>query len=219
MQLFKKAAVAIKNSPWVIPITLVFVALFVISIVLMAEDYSTSLAGYQALPTRKAIEWIDYFVAAIPQLTQVALVYIFVDNTQKKWAMLGGVGAWLLDSALDVYYKSHDLGWTIFGIAIIETTVVYTFGSEIMFTLSAGMLLQLLPSFFHQLGEILSGIAGGGTNGFIKLLRSLGALGVENDKSEAKKFDASLSAGRPGRPKGSGNNRSVAFDSFDSEVS
>jgi len=200
MKAFEKAAKAIQKSPWVVPITLVFLALFVISILLMFEDYSTSLAGYQALPTRKANEWIEYFVAAIPQLAQVALVYVFVDNTTKKWAILGGVGAWLLDSGLDIYYKSHDLGWIVFGMAALETTAIYTFGSEIMFTLSLGMLIQLLPNFFHQLGEMLAGITGGGTNGFIKLMNNLGIIGQsKNDLPETRPLPGG--DGKLGRPR------------------
>lgn len=216
MKAFKKVAEAIQKSAAVIPITLVFLALLIISIVVMYEDYSTSLAGYQALPTRKVNEWIEYFVAAIPQLSQVALVYIFVDNTTKKWAIFGGVAAWLVDSAVDIYYKSYNMGWTVFGIAVLETTIIYTWGSEILFTLSAGMLLQLLPSFSRQVSSILAGITGGGTNGFIRLLNSLGVINSDKPDNGLSEF-SSLSP-KPGRPKGSGANRMRPFDGLDENI-
>lgn len=212
MRTFKKAADAIQKSPVVIPITLVFLALLIISVMIMFEDYSTSLAGYQALPTRKANEWIEYFVAAIPQLAQVALVYIFIDNTTKKWAILGGFGAWLLDSGLDIYYKAHDLGWAVFATAVLETTIIYTLGSEIMFTISLAMLLQLLPAFTKQLGEILAGISGNGAEGLANFFKRLNVI-----PSDKKEYVDPEEISEP-RPSGRPTKKMSQFKGFD-EVS
>lgn len=209
MKAFKKVADSLKNSPWVIPITLVFAGLFIISVVLMWEDYSTSLLGYQALPTRKANEWVEYFVAAIPQLGQVALVYIFADNTKKKWALLGGFIMWLVDSSLDIFYKANGMPPMVWLMAFFETTAIYSFGSEIMFTLSLGMLFQLAPHFARQFGDALAGISGGGTNGFIKFLQNMGVIDGKNSQLEDNEPHVETRGRKP---------KMSAFSEFNSEV-
>ena len=69
--LFKSAARNIERSPFIIVITLVFVVLLIISLGLSYESFTTTMRGYQMLPTSKINPWIIPLVALLPQVGQV----------------------------------------------------------------------------------------------------------------------------------------------------
>lgn len=149
--IMRDASDRVKNSGLVIPVTLVFALMFLVACALMYEDYSTSLLGYEALPTHKANEWVIPLVALLPQLGQVGFAYVFVTDTNKKWAAAIMIVLWNIDVLTDVYYKAYGLNWFWTGAATIETITIYSIGSEIMLATSIAMLVGLLPAFFKQL--------------------------------------------------------------------
>lgn len=157
-KLFKKSADFLRQSVWIVPITLVFITMFVIAIGLSVEDYSTSLLGYIALPTRKANIWIPYFVALIPQVAQIGFFYMFMQNTEKRWTILVAFLCHIVDVSTDVYYKAAGQHIYVWIIALLESEILYTLGSEIMLTASFGMLVELFPDFIKQLGTFFSGL-------------------------------------------------------------
>lgn len=85
------------------------VALLVMTLILMYEDYATSYAGYIALPTSKvnAGGWVVLAVAALPQVTQIVLFYIFGRDTSKGWAAALATSFFAIDMATDAWYKSQ----------------------------------------------------------------------------------------------------------------
>jgi hypothetical protein len=194
MAAFKRAANAIKSSPWIIPITLAFVVAVIVSVLIMYEDYSTSLAGYAGLETRKANSWIVYVVALLPQLLQIILGYTFVEDNKKYWAAIGIFLAYSVDVFLDVYFKANGLGWESWVVAFIETNIIYTFGSEWLFLVSGGMLVQLLPHFLPQVSIFI----GSSINGIISFFKSIG-VNIENSQNDMPEIQAPEKRGR-GRP-------------------
>jgi len=157
---FRKAAQRIENSPFIIPIFGIFALMLVVGIGIFVEDYSTSLAGYQQLPTRKVNEWVIGLVALLPQIGQIGFMYVFATDTNKRWAILITAGLHLVDVATDVIYKASGLGFEAWAVALVESEIVYTLGSEIMIVTSLGMIIRLFPAFIEQIGELFNKIIG-----------------------------------------------------------
>jgi len=155
MNWFADASTRLKRSWVVIPVTLLFIFMFVVSAALMYEDYSTSRLGYEALPTRKANDWVIPLVALLPQLGQVGFAYVFLENTKKTWAGFITGGLFAVDLFTDVYYKAHGMAPFVWEVAAVESIAIYTIGSEIMMATSLGMLAQLAPHFSKKVGELL----------------------------------------------------------------
>ena len=157
---FRKAAQRIENSPFIIPIFGVFAIMLVVGTGIFVEDYSTSLAGYRQLPTRKVNEWVIGLVALLPQVGQIGFMYVFAADTNKRWSILVAAGLHLVDVATDVIYKASGLGFEAWVVALVESEIVYTLGSEIMIVTSLGMIIRLFPAFIEQIGELFNSIMG-----------------------------------------------------------
>jgi hypothetical protein len=132
-----------QNSPFIVLIFAVFLTLFVISLVLMYEDYNTSYLGYSLIPTNKANPNLGIWVALLPQAIQIALTYLGIEK-KNPWYIIAAGLALLLDVSTDVYFKSYggrtmSLVW----IATIESLTLFTLGSELLFVLSGGVLWSL----------------------------------------------------------------------------
>ena len=153
---FRSTASSMLNSPFVIVISLAFLVLLFISIGLSIEDYMTSLMGYQLLPTAKANNWIIPLVALLPQVGQITFAFAFATDTRKRWAGLVMFGLHFFDVLTDVYFKAHGQAAWVYGVALLESEVLYTLGSEIALVFSIGMLFELLPHAFSQFGVLIS---------------------------------------------------------------
>jgi len=156
--IFKNAATGIRNSPFIIPIGFIFISMLVVSTGLIVEDYTTSYLGYQAIPTNKANIWVIYLVALLPQVLQMGFGYVFLDDSEKRWAITVVFLALFIDVATDVMFKATGLNYTII-IAILESLLLYTLGSELMFTVAFGVFVQILPDFGRQLAKFFSSIS------------------------------------------------------------
>ena len=123
------------------------ILLMILAIVLMIEDYNTSRLGYMALPTQKYNSGLVVFcVAAVPQLAQIVLFYIFGRDTKKGWAVLLAFAFFLVDLSTDSWYKSGG-DWNLIPLAIVESLFVFTLGSEVLFSIAAGFIAETFPEF------------------------------------------------------------------------
>lgn len=144
MGTFNDMTKRVQNSPLIVIVFATFLLLFGISIVLMVEDYQTSLYGYQMVPTNKVNPNLGFWVALLPQAIQVALTYLGIEKRNPWYIIAAGV-ALMLDISTDVYFKSF--GWQtteLVMIATLESFVLYTLGSEVLFVLSGGALWSLI---------------------------------------------------------------------------
>ena len=150
----------IKKSPFIIPIFVVIVIAFIISIATTIEDYSTSMIGYQELPTRKANDFVVPLVAALPQVLQIVMAYVFLtENKRPAWAFGIAAFAHVVDVGLDVFYKTGG-SWSLVPLAIAETELVYTFGSEFLLTFSFGLIVLTFPDFLQQTRAMFVNVIG-----------------------------------------------------------
>lgn len=152
----------------------------VISIMLMIEDYDTSRLGYLALPTLKVnTTWVPVVVAMLPQVAQVVLFYIFGLNTKKGWALLIAVVFFGFDIVTDVWYKCGQ-NWGLVPLAFVESLLLFTLGSEVLFTISVGFVTETFGEFIIALSVFLSSIIQG-------IGVALDALGLRASKEEDRR--------------------------------
>lgn len=137
------------------------VILVVLAFLLMKEDYDTSRLGYLALPTLKVnYDWVPYVVAALPQIAQVVLFYIFGRDTKKSWAALIAMGFFLIDISTDTWYKSGG-NWGLVPLAFMESLFIFTFGSEVLFTIALGFVTETFGEFIVAFSVFLKSIVSG----------------------------------------------------------
>ncbi len=154
---FKRAAG--KTKPLIIFIYPLAALLAVLSFILMWEDYLTSKAGYEALPTQKVNYGglVIFAVAALPQVAQVVLGFIWGRDTNKGWALFLAIGFFLADLSTDAWYKSGG-DWGLMPLAIVESIIIFTLGSEVLFTIAIGFLSEAFPDFLVSLSTFLASI-------------------------------------------------------------
>lgn len=146
----------IKGSPFIIPIFIVLIFGLIIGVGISIEDYSTSYYGYLSIPTRKVNTWIVPMVAALPQILQIIFAYAFMENTKNRWALLALLATHVIDVGTDVYYKSNKFASTdMVAYALIEAETIYTLGSEVLLTLTFGLLVNSFPSFVKQMNSVI----------------------------------------------------------------
>jgi hypothetical protein len=123
------------------------VVLVLLSVVLMMEDYATSRAGYEMLPTLKVNSgWVTLAVAALPQVGQIVLFYIFGRDTKKGWAALLASIFFMADLMTDAWFKSGG-SWGLMPLAVVESLFIFTLGSEVLFTIAVGFVAETFPEF------------------------------------------------------------------------
>lgn len=158
--LFKSAARNIERSPFIIVITLVFFVLFIISLGLSYESFTTTMRGYQMLPTSKINPWIIPLVALLPQVGQVAFTYVFAMDTRKRWGIFIAFFLHLFDMITDVYFKAAGHDFWVYLLAFFESELLFTLGAVLGLTFSLGMLIELLPHAIEQLGRLIHTTSG-----------------------------------------------------------
>lgn len=126
-----------------------------LAVILMFEDYATSKAGYLALPTLKVNEgYVVFAVAALPQVAQIVLYFIFARDTRKGWAAVLATVFFLADLGTDAWYKmGGDLG--LLPLAIVESLFIFTLGSEVLFTIAMGFVVETFGDFIEALSAFI----------------------------------------------------------------
>jgi len=157
---FKKAAERIRESEFVVPVFVVFLVLWLMSIGFAVEDYWTSFWGYQALPTQVGFGWTPYVVAALPSIGQIAAGYIALAlgwdaKADRKYTIISLV-VWLilffLDAFTDMVFRLNGVAPdpSVTFAALMQTLGIFTIGSELAFVVGFGMTIQLLPEAIGQ---------------------------------------------------------------------
>lgn len=159
----------VKNSPTVIILFLVALAGVIVSLSLSYEDYISSYMGYISLPTRKANEWIFWVAALVPQLGQIIFGYSFL-HERKPWKMTIVTFLHFADVGTDVYFKAHGMNITTWLIALGESEILFTLGSEVLLITAFSMAIDTFPSFVSQGSKVINmlidaGNDSGGNNG------------------------------------------------------
>ncbi len=157
---FKKAAKRIRESEFVIPVFIVFLVLWLMSIAFAVEDYWTSFLGYELLPTQPGFWWTAYIVAALPSVGQIAAGYIAIalgwdEKADRKYTILS-LFIWSILFSIDAFTDMSfrmavpDPSWKTALTAVFQTVGIFTIGSELAFVVGFGMAFQLLPDALAQ---------------------------------------------------------------------
>lgn len=161
------------------------ILLTAMALILMWEDFATSKAGYLALPTEKlnTSGYVIIAVAALPQAGQLVLYQMFARDTRKSWALLLAGIFFLIDIGTDSWFKSG-ASWSMMPLAILESFFVFTLGSEILFTIAIGFVIEAFGDFVRALSAILRSVIDA-------IQSSLEIMGVsENDKSPEQRTNS-----------------------------
>ncbi len=129
-----------------------------ISVILMIEDYRTSLAGYLMMPTSKVNhDIVPIAVAALPQFAQILLMYVGFRDTSKRWAIFMAFFLFLIDTGTDVYFKANG-SWGLVPLATLESIAIFTVGSEILFAISVGFIVETFGDFMASVGVFVASV-------------------------------------------------------------
>ncbi len=170
MSAFNRMARRVKDSRFVIPITLVVLLGIVVGCFAFYEDYRSSYEGYRMLPTRKSGVEVIQMIALLPQVGQIIFFYMFGSTAERsektgrwKYNMVYFIVAGFLllfDLGTDMYFKAFGLPPYVWGIAFVESITVFTIGSEVLLTGSIGIFIELVPIALKQLGSIFADLFG-----------------------------------------------------------
>ncbi|MDX1522329.1 MAG: hypothetical protein R3264_11930, partial [Anaerolineae bacterium] len=156
------------------------VLLIVFSIILMYEDYLTSRAGYLALPTLKVNNgWVTFAVAALPQVGQIVLFYIFGRDTRRGWAALMAFIFFAADLGTDSWFKSGGQ-LSLIPLAVVESLFIFTLGSEVLFTIAVGFVTETFHEFMLAGSNFIKGALDAVTH-------SLENLGLNTDVEDHRR--------------------------------
>lgn len=151
---YRTVAEGIRKSPFAVLLFFVFSCLTIACGFINYEDYMTTYLGYKAFPTVKATPWIAHAVAFVITFGDIALGVSFLMDTRASWKAFAALGFLVTDATFDIYFKTSGFtmgaGFTM--LAIAETIIIYTLLSEMMFTLVAGITLELLPDAIREIG-------------------------------------------------------------------
>ena len=132
--------------------------LAVFAALIMVEDYNTSRLGYLALPTKKFnYTWVPFVVGALPQIGQIVLFYIFGRDTKKGWALVIASLFFFIDVGTDTWYKSGQ-NWGLTPLAFVESVLIFTLGSEILFAIAVGFIAETFGEFIVTFTVFVSSV-------------------------------------------------------------
>lgn len=169
MSAFSQVAGKLRDTKFVIPITLVVMLGVVIGMFAFYEDYQSSLHGYNLLPTRKSGQEVVQVIALLPQVGQIIFFYMFgnsietLPNGRRKINYIYFIVAFFLllfDLGTDIFFKAYEQDFIVWIIAFVESVTVFTIGSEMLLTASIGLFFELAPEALKQTGQVFAACLG-----------------------------------------------------------
>lgn len=159
----RRALHRISGTVWIYLITVLFIALVILSGRLFIEDVQTTMWGYQQFPTNKGSSDVSLYVALffpVMQMTMGAMaVALFTDDNKgnDKWGYLFSflaIVGFLFDISTDLLFRVHgNMTATTFFVAVGETFLIYTIASEIALSIGLTGLIVILPYSLRSIGE------------------------------------------------------------------
>ncbi len=130
---------------------LVLVALLAVSVYLFVTDYITSVYGYNQLGTQQVSQAEAWFVGALPQLVQVAFGFMALER--RNWVFGGLAGAaFLVDVTTDMVYRVGPNPMPgLYFVALLQSILLFTFGSEFLLVASLENIIEYLPDVLEAM--------------------------------------------------------------------
>jgi len=128
------------------------------SLFLMREDFRTSQAGYLAIPTVKIdYDWVPLVVAGLPQGVKIVAGYWLLKDQNRRWLKTLWLSFFIVDVGTDTIFKSGG-SWELAPLALVESVLIYTIGSEIIFTLMVGFLVETFEEFSRAIAGLFKSL-------------------------------------------------------------
>ena len=161
--IFEQAAKQMRGSSFVIQVMFVAALMFGMRLVLVSQDILSSRLGFEQLEEVFDIVpasngYVYWVISAVPTVGQMGFAYLYMYNTDRKWALVVAVWFMLIDLVADVQHRSGNnfmllaqdgvnVNWdtTATWISIGISLGWYTIGSELFFTAGGGLLLAAFP--------------------------------------------------------------------------
>ena len=157
----------VRGGPMALTIFIAGLAALILSLVLTAEDFMSSLHGLESLQLAfgvQAVTWpfVLYFMAAAPQVGQIVFLALWSLDTSRKWALAAGLAWFLLDFISDVQFRSAGNLFIVPGtegvanqeatlvVASLMTFLYFTVGTEMFMVAGSAIVLTLLPDARRQ---------------------------------------------------------------------
>ena len=169
MSAFANAVGKLRDTKFVIPVTLAVMLGVIIGAFAFYEDYQSSLHGYNLLPTRKTGIEVVQVIAMLPQVGQIIFFYMFGNSIEtlpsgkRRINYIYFIIAFFLllfDLGTDVYFKASGMSLVVWIIALVESITIFTIGSEMLLTASLGLFFELAPEALKQLGHVFANFIG-----------------------------------------------------------
>ena len=146
------------NTPTAIVLFVASVAMLVIGINHLAEDTYSSYLGLKWLEAAfgmnvQIFDWTYWTMSFAPQVASIVFFFVYLSDTDKKWALFMTLFTQFIDFCADVWYRSN--GNVSFGEASTWASAAITFafftiGSEFFVTFGFGLVLKLYAPALAQ---------------------------------------------------------------------
>lgn len=155
--MFENVASKFRNSPSALVLFIAAFAMLAVGINHFVEDVYSSYAGLIAIEQHfnmnvQVFDWTYWTMSIAPQLASIVYFYIYLANTDKKWALWVSVLSQSVDFLSDLWYRSNGsafTNWGATGASALVTFAFFTMGSEVFITVGSGLCLKLAAPALH----------------------------------------------------------------------
>jgi len=149
--IFEKVANKYKNTPSVVVLFIAAVIMMILGVNHFAEDTYSSYLGLKSVETTfnmnvQIFDWTYWTMSLAPQIASIIFFYIYLADTDKKWAFWTSITCQAIDFLADVWYRSNGTVFQNAPVTIVSfllTFGYFTLGSEVFLTVGAGLILKL----------------------------------------------------------------------------
>jgi len=155
--IFDVVAAKYKNSPSAIVLFIASLAMLIIGINHFAEDTYSSYLGLKAVEESfsmnvQIFDWTYWTMSVAPQIASVVFFYVYLANTDKRWALWVSITTQAVDFLADVWYRSNGIVFSDTKVTVVSfllTFSYFTLGSEAFISFGAGLCLKLfVPAMY-----------------------------------------------------------------------
>ena len=155
--IFESVATKYRNTPSVIVLFLASVLMLIIGTNHFLEDTYSSYLGLKGIElvfnmNVQIFDWTYWTMSLAPQIASIVFFYMYLADTNKKWAFWVSIVCQAIDFLADVWYRSNGAVFQNVPVTIVSfllTFGYFTLGSEIFLTVGAGLVIKLFaPAIF-----------------------------------------------------------------------
>jgi hypothetical protein len=156
--IFENVANKYRNTPSALVLFIAAICMLIIGSNHFAEDTYSSYAGLKSIEEHfhlqiQVFNWTYWTMSIAPQIAGVVFFYMYLANTDKKWALAVSVGSQFVDFLSDLWFRSNGAAFTNWNVTVVSAILTFAFftvGSEMFVTFGAGLSIKLAPHALHS---------------------------------------------------------------------